>query len=156
MVPSLEVIDVINGTNSTHANVTSYGTPSGPSFTPTEGVAAWATFFVVSVCSKFAGPYMPRMGLPMLTAYIIVGVICGPFSLDIVHAKTLPALSYINQFALAYITMSAGAELLLEELRPIIWKLLAVVFGMFAMVFAVCTVAVGYCPNLAHQATFVI
>ena len=113
-------------------------------FSVGEGFAAWATFFVVSICSKFLGPYMPRCGLPMLTAYLIVGAICGPFSLDIVKAKTLPALSYINQFALAYITMSAGAELMMEELKPMIWKLMAAVLGMFTLVIAVCSAAFGW------------
>lgn len=130
--------DLSTQTSSEHHTPEHHGAV-GPAWTVGEGVAAWATFFVVSCFAKMFGPLMPRLGLPMLTGYIIVGVICGPFSLDIVHAKTIPALNYINQFALAYITMSAGAELIIEELKPMIKQLLWQALGLVVMLFGLAT-----------------
>ena len=49
--------------------------------------------------------------------YIFVGVLAGPFALDIVETHDLDSLKYINLFALAYITTSAGAELIVRKFR---------------------------------------
>lgn len=95
---------------------------------------------------------MPRFGLPAITGFIIVGIICGPYTLNIVEQKDLKSLSYINMFALAYITTSAGAELIIHELRPIIRTICAAVTCISFLTFGVCTavaVALADTPLLA-------
>ena len=89
--------------------------------------------------SKLVGPHMPRVGMPAITGFIIVGIICGPYSLNIVEKKDLNSLKYINMFALSYITTSAGAELIIHELRPIIKTICASVTCISFLTFGLCT-----------------
>jgi Kef-type K+ transport system membrane component KefB len=80
-----------------------------------------------------------RVGLPSITGFIATGIICGPYTLNIVEKHDLPSLSYINMFALAYITTSAGAELEMAELRPTIKAIMSSVTAVSLLVFGVCT-----------------
>jgi len=51
---------------------------------------------------------------------MITGIIAGPFVLKIIKSQDILFLQYINMFALAFITTSAGAELEMSLLRPIL------------------------------------
>jgi len=51
---------------------------------------------------------------------MITGIIAGPFVLKIIKLQDISFLQYINMVALAYITTSAGAELEMSLLRPIL------------------------------------
>ena len=89
---------------------------------------SWFVFFVITVASSRLGTLftlIPRFGLPLITGYMIVGCLCGPYVLGLVTTKQIPDLAYITQIALAFIAYSAGSELYLPELRrlfrPILW-----------------------------------
>ncbi len=45
--------------------------------------------------------------------------VAGPFVLGLIRSSDLKPLSYVTQFALAFIAFSAGAELYLPELRSL-------------------------------------
>jgi Kef-type K+ transport system membrane component KefB len=49
--------------------------------------------------------------LPHLTAYILVGVLAGPYVLHLVDHETVRKLSPVNTLALALIALAGGAEL---------------------------------------------
>ena len=68
--------------------------------------------------------------------YIFVGVLVGPFALDIVETHDLDSLKYINLFALAYITTSAGAELIVSEFQ---FNLLTLDFLAYNVLFRIFT-----------------
>jgi len=82
---------------------------------------------------------MPRVGLPAITGFILVGAACGPYSLNIVEEEGLKSLSYINMFALAFITTSAGAELIIADLKPLIVTMLLSVTCISILTFGVST-----------------
>lgn len=79
--------------------------------TPGAIIATWIGFFIVSLAAGRMGILFPRyLSLPLITGYLVVGSIAGPFVLDIIHKEDLPRLSYVTQFALAFIAFSAGSE----------------------------------------------
>ena len=104
---------------------------------------AWFTFLVVSLAAKLVGPYFPRIGFPLITAYLLTGMIAGPYLLEIVKEPDVKDLHYINMVALAYITTSAGAELHIQELKPLIKALLLQTTAISVVTFAIETVLVG-------------
>ncbi|EKX50972.1 hypothetical protein GUITHDRAFT_66393 [Guillardia theta CCMP2712] len=104
---------------------------------------AWFTFLVVSLAAKLVGPYFPRIGFPLITAYLVTGMIAGPYLLEIVKEPDVKDLHYINMVALAYITTSAGAELHIQELKPLIKALLVQTIAISIITFAIETVLVG-------------
>ncbi|EKX46662.1 hypothetical protein GUITHDRAFT_47007, partial [Guillardia theta CCMP2712] len=83
------------------------------------------------------------VGLPLITGYIVVGAIIGPFSLKIITQEEVASLAWINMFALAYISTSAGAELHIHELKPLFKGLVAQTTAIAFFTFALCTTVVG-------------
>ncbi|EKX48931.1 hypothetical protein GUITHDRAFT_44024, partial [Guillardia theta CCMP2712] len=98
---------------------------------------------IVSLAAKLVGPFFPRIGFPLITGYIVTGMVAGPYALEIVKQADVNDLSYINMVALAYITTSAGAELHIPELKPLIKALLAQTTAIAIITFALETVVVG-------------
>lgn len=100
----------------------------------------WVTFFLVSIAAGRLGVLFPRyLSLPLITGYLVVGSIAGPFALDIIHKPDLPRLSYVTQFALAFIAFSAGAELYLPELRSLFKRIIFMTSSIAVVTFTICT-----------------
>ena len=97
-----------------------------------------------------------RWGLPSITGFIATGVVCGPYVLNIVEQIDLPALSYINMFALAYITTSAGAELVIHELMPSLSLIVASVTTISLLTFGACTGVVIAFSDTALLSTLMV
>jgi Kef-type K+ transport system membrane component KefB len=99
----------------------------------------WATFIVVMVAASQFGKLFPRIGLPLITGFLVVGAACGPYALGIVMPSDLPRLSIISQAALSYIAYSAGAELYLPELRSLLKSIVFQTVGITISCLAICT-----------------
>jgi hypothetical protein len=100
----------------------------------------WIAFCCVLVFSKCMGPLFQRLGLPLITAYIVSGAICGPYMLGILSKAAHDHLIYIEMFAMAFITTCAGAELIIHELRPVLASIMAQVSAISVLTFGACTV----------------
>ncbi|MEO8551939.1 MAG: cation:proton antiporter, partial [Kofleriaceae bacterium] len=100
------------------------------------GFLLLAAYFSARICS--------RMGLPKLTGYLIAGVIGGPFVLDLVTREMTSSLSVVNGVATCILGLSAGAELDLVRIKPLLATLRAItVLGvLFAMVVLACVLFV--------------
>ena len=64
-----------------------------------------------------AGELAKLTSLPRITGYLIAGVICGPFVLDLIDADVIERLRTIDDLALALIAFTAGGELHLQRVR---------------------------------------
>lgn len=87
-------------------------------------IASWLAFLVVCIASSRLGLIAPKLSLPLITGFLAVGTLAGPYILNLVRLEDLPNLSYTNKFALSFIAFSAGAELYLPELRAAFKKIL--------------------------------
>ena len=70
------------------------------------------------LASHIFARFIAPIGLPLITGYLLAGVILGPHLLDIVGPAVIGRLSMINQIALGLIALSAGGELAFSRLRP--------------------------------------
>jgi Kef-type K+ transport system membrane component KefB len=59
------------------------------------------------------------LGLPHLSAYLLVGILGGPHVLHLVDHATVERLSPVNTLALALIALAGGAELRIATLRAV-------------------------------------
>ena len=75
-----------------------------------------ATGFLLLV-GTLASELLEPLKIPHLTAYILVGIIAGPFVLDLVDHETVMQVNKTNPLALALIALAGGAELRIAELR---------------------------------------
>ncbi|MBI9065719.1 MAG: cation:proton antiporter [Salinivirgaceae bacterium] len=98
--------------------------------------------------------YFQKIKLPLITGFLISGIIVGPFFLKLVSVEALPNLKMINEFSLAYIAFAAGVELYLKEIKSSLRSILWNTFGQLVITFAVAVVSIlliaPYIPFLAN------
>lgn len=94
---------------------------------------------ILQPLSERAGTLFPKIGLPLITGYLFVGALAGPFVLNLIHKPDLQPLSVVTQFALAFISFSAGSELYLPELRSLFKRIAYATTGIAVVTFILCT-----------------
>lgn len=73
--------------------------------------------------------FLSRLKLPSVTAYIIIGIILGPYALNLVSPDTLKASTLIANIALSLIAFSLGQNFTLSTLRRIGRAVFAISIG---------------------------
>jgi Kef-type K+ transport system membrane component KefB len=113
-----------------------------PAFEGPFGVIAAVGFLLLA--GVLASEVLELVGLPHLTAYILVGVAAGPQALHLIDHDAVNDLQVLNTLALSLIALAGGAELRVELLKPLVRSLawatllqtLLGVVGMAAVFFA--------------------
>ncbi len=77
-------------------------------------------FGYLLLCAYFGGKVFARLRSPQLTGYIVVGVVAGPFVLDLVSVDMVQSLRIINGVAVCLIALTAGGELSIRKMRPLL------------------------------------
>jgi Kef-type K+ transport system membrane component KefB len=70
------------------------------------------------IAAYLIGSAADRLRLPRLSGYLLFGMLCGPYLLDLITATMARELQLVNGFALALIALVAGLELNLQRLWP--------------------------------------
>jgi Kef-type K+ transport system membrane component KefB len=70
------------------------------------------------IAAYLIGGAADRFRLPRLSGYLLFGMLCGPYLLDLITATMARELQLVNGFALALIALVAGLELNVQRLRP--------------------------------------
>lgn len=79
-------------------------------------------FITVSLCiflSLLAGRIVKLIKLPNVTGYLIMGLIMGPYCLNVIPADMVEQMSLIPEVALGFIALSIGAEFKLSYLKKV-------------------------------------
>jgi Kef-type K+ transport system membrane component KefB len=92
-----------------------------PAFEGAFGVISAVGFLLLA--GVLASELLELLGLPHLTAYILVGVVAGPHVMHLVDHRAVVELQVVNTLALALIALAGGAELRVELLRPLLRSL---------------------------------
>jgi Kef-type K+ transport system membrane component KefB len=84
-------------------------------------------FVLVLLGAHPLGLFFPRyFRLPLITGYLVAGILSGPFLANLLNEDVVDMLgSYVNAFALSFISFQAGQEIYLPELRPQIKAIVA-------------------------------
>ncbi|CEG50164.1 hypothetical protein L915_01073 [Plasmopara halstedii] len=77
-------------------------------------------FVIVLVAAHPLAVFFPRFfKLPLITGYLIIGIIAGPFVANLLTEEIVNMLSnYVSALALSFISFQAGQEIYIPELRP--------------------------------------
>lgn len=105
-------------------------------------LAILASFGIVALASRQIGSAFARARLPLITGFLLCGVIAGPYVLDLIPAEAIGRLRFVDQLALAFIAFAAGAELYLTELKSRLKAIRWVTFGLIGFVFVSITTTV--------------
>jgi Kef-type K+ transport system membrane component KefB len=76
------------------------------------------------IAAALAGSLFERIRLPRITGYLLFGVLCGPYVLNIISPAMARELTFVNGIAIALIAFIAGLELNLRRLLPTIGSIL--------------------------------
>ena len=85
-------------------------------------------FAVVSVASGQIAHAFPHIGLPLITGYLLTGILAGPEALGLIPEQSIRSLRFIDELSLAVIAISAGAKLYLPKMSGR-WRSIGWVMG---------------------------
>lgn len=80
-------------------------------------VVLLAGFVIVAISSNQIAKHIQKFQLPLISGLMIVGVITGPYVLNLITLDAKVQLRFISETALSYIAFAAGSELYLNEMR---------------------------------------
>jgi Kef-type K+ transport system membrane component KefB len=81
--------------------------------------AAIAAIGFLLLAGTLLSELLEIVGLPHLSAYLIVGIVAGPHVMHLVSHETVEQLSPVNTLALALIALAGGAELRISTLKSV-------------------------------------
>jgi Kef-type K+ transport system membrane component KefB len=70
------------------------------------------------IAASVLGEAAERVRLPRLSGYLVFGLLCGPYILNLITASMARELQLFNGLAIALIAFVAGLELNIAHLRP--------------------------------------
>ena len=98
------------------------------------------------------GSIFKSLRLPRLTGYLTTGIIVGPQVLDLVSAPMLSNLQIFNGVATALIALTAGVELDLDTMKPLLksisWLTAIAVCGTIVLISCAAFLLQGWLPFL--------
>lgn len=92
-------------------------------------------FGIVAVAAgKIAGVFQ-KMRLPLITGFLVIGLVSGPEMLGLIDQDALEKLPFLNDMALAFIAFAVGTELYLNELRSRMKAIISMVITQVIVTF---------------------
>ncbi|CAI5703649.1 unnamed protein product [Peronospora effusa] len=109
-------------------------------------------FIVVLVAAHPLGLFFPKyFKLPLITGYLVIGIIAGPFVTNLLSEALVEMLStYVSALALSFISFQAGQEIYLPELRPQLKQ----IFILLSVLYVTAMVILTSVHLLANDAFF--
>ncbi len=76
-----------------------------------------AAFAFTALAAHQIGRFATRFHLPLISGYLLAGLLAGPFILRFMALENVEALRFLDEVSLAFIAFAAGSEMALDELR---------------------------------------
>ena len=107
-----------------------------------------AIFAFIAISSKQIGKSFKDANLPLITGYLIAGIIAGPYVLGLITKSSLPHLLWVDEVSLAFIAFAAGSELNVSELRGKVKSISWITIGVSLLTFILGTVVFYFVSSL--------
>ncbi len=101
-------------------------------------------FIWILFATDYFSKLFKKIKLPLISGFIVTGVIVGPDVLNLIPVEAIDNLLFINNIALAYIAFAAGSELYLKDLRSSIGSIAWNTFGQLVVTFMLSSVAIYF------------
>jgi len=101
-----------------------------------------AGFIIIAVAANQISRLFLRAKLPLVTGLLVMGIIVGPYVLDLIPLEAIADLDFVNDFALAFIAYTVGAELYLRELRSHLKRIIGMTIAQLIITFILGSLAV--------------
>jgi len=104
-------------------------------------MSALVTFFVLACAAKEIGAYTRRIGLPLISGFLLLGIMAGPYILGILNHDAVERLRFLEAFALSFIAFAAGGEFELATIRGSLRPMVLSLLGQTCVVLVIGTAA---------------
>lgn len=94
-------------------------------------------FLIIAVGANRISLYFPKIKLPIITGLLFIGILSGPYVLNLLPKTSIEKLGFINEISLAFIAFAAGAELFLKELKGRMKSIKWMTFGQLVFTFGI-------------------
>lgn len=95
-----------------------------------------ACFVIIAVASKQIGQSLTKTGLPLISGFLLTGVVAGPYILDLISVEAAMNLRFVDEISLGFIAFAAGGELYLKELKTRLKTIAWVTTGLVVCTFS--------------------
>ena len=103
-------------------------------------VPAITSFIIASAASWHLGKAFLYIRLPLITGYLLIGVVVGPYVCNLVTRYHVWLLGqFINDVALSFISFAAGEEIFFPELKAIMKPMLRHMFSITIFTLLFCS-----------------
>ncbi len=96
-----------------------------------------ACFGIIATASKQIGNSLMKTGLPLISGFLLTGIVTGPYVLDLIPKEATLNLRFVDEISLGFIAFAAGSELYLKELKSkfksIVWVTIGLVVSTFSL-----------------------
>ncbi len=93
-------------------------------------------FVIIAVASKQIGQSLAKIGLPLISGFLLTGVVAGPYILDLISVEATMNLRFVDEISLGFIAFAAGGELYLKELKTRLKTIAWVTTGLVVCTFS--------------------
>ena len=115
------------------------------------------SFLIISSASGTLAKLFLKFKLPLITGFLIIGIVSGPYVTGLINKETVIRLDFINDISLAFIAFAAGAELYLKELHGRFKTITWMTFGQLVVTFVLSSVIIyyiaGYIPFMVEMSS---
>ena len=113
------------------------------SFDHTRDIIIYVVGFIcVLFASDYFGKYLQKLRFPLITGFLLLGIILGPQAIGLIKQEAIPHLTFINDLSLAFIAFAAGAELYIREIRSRIKSIIWNTIGQLLITFSLSAIAI--------------
>lgn len=105
-------------------------------------------FIWVAIGSNYVAKLFQRIKLPLITGFLLSGIIIGPYGIKLIEADYIEKLSFINYTSLAFIAFAAGSELYFKEIRNSLKSIVWNTAGQLIIIFLLVSISVYYLEGL--------
>lgn len=91
---------------------------------------------VILISAYLLALLIKKVKLPMLTGYMILGMIIGPAGLNFLNNHMLEELKFLEKLALSFIAITAGGEFKYARIKKYMKVVLSLLLGQIVFVFA--------------------
>ena len=105
----------------------------------------FAAFAVAAIAASTLAEWGRKtLRLPLITGYIVGGILCGPFAINILsRPHCLQLARIVTDDAMGFIGFSAGSKFLLSELEGSLTQVLSLLAGLVGITYALVLGGIG-------------
>jgi len=105
-------------------------------------------FGIVAVASGQIAGVFRKLKLPLITGFLVIGLISGPEVLGLIDSEALPRLRFLDDIALAFIAFAVGSELYLKNLTSRLKSIIAMTISQIPFTFVLVSLVILFIAEL--------